>query len=78
MEGALLAVSTAEVVVTLTVATTLFLGWLYTLFVLIVDDISFGAKVAWFFPLVLLIPISVPTYLFLRHRRHAVGRATST
>jgi len=75
MLGALLAVTTAEVVVSLTVATVLFLIWIYALFVLVVDDISVGAKIAWFFPLMLLVPISVPTYLFLRHRRHAVARA---
>ena len=65
----MLAVSTAEVVVSLTVATILFVIWLYSMFVLVLDDISFGAKVLWFLALVLLLPISVPTYLILRHRR---------
>jgi hypothetical protein len=63
------AASVTEIVVSLTVATVLFVIWLYSMFVLVLDDISLGAKVLWFFLLVLLLPISVPTYLYLRHRR---------
>ena len=63
------AATVTEVVVSLTVATVLFVIWLYSMFVLVLDDISFGAKVLWFLALMLLLPISVPTYLFLRHRR---------
>jgi hypothetical protein len=66
-----LAVSTTEVVLSLVVATVLFLIWLYSLFVLVLDDISFAAKVGWFLLLTLLVPISVPTYLYLRHRRRS-------
>lgn len=71
----MLAASTTEVVVSLTVATVLFVIWLYAMFVLVLDDISFGAKVLWFLALVLLLPISVPTYLFLRHRRRRAKEA---
>jgi hypothetical protein len=72
-----LAASTTEIVLTLIVATVLFLVWLYSLFVLVLDDISFGAKVLWFLLLTLLVPISVPTYLFLRHRRRAGRHAAA-
>jgi hypothetical protein len=39
--------------------------------VLVLDDISLGAKVLWFLALLLLLPVAVPTYLYLRHRRRS-------
>jgi hypothetical protein len=77
MLGLVLAASTTEIVVSLLVAFALFVVWLYALFVLVLDDISFGAKVVWFLLLTLLVPISVPTYLYLRHRRHSGRQAAS-
>jgi hypothetical protein len=73
----MLAVSTAEVVVSLTVATILFLFWLASLVLVVLDDISLGGKVGWFILLTVLAPISVPVYLFLRHRRHAQHSLTA-
>jgi len=73
----MVAASTTEIVLSLTVATILFLIWLYSMFVLVLDDISFGAKVLWFLALVLLLPIAVPTYLFLRHRRRRASSAAA-
>jgi hypothetical protein len=67
----LLAASTTEVVVAITVAAILFCIWLYANFVLVLDDISLGAKVLWFLALLLLLPVAVPTYLYLRHRRRS-------
>jgi hypothetical protein len=69
----MLAVSTAEVILSITLAATLFVLWFIGLFLIVVDHISFGAKVLWFFAFLFLAPIAVPAYLILRHRRHADG-----
>jgi hypothetical protein len=74
----LLAVSTAAVIVSITLATILFILWFVGLFLIVVDDISFGAKVLWFFAFLFLAPIAVPAYLILRRRRrHAEGSAAA-
>ena len=49
------------------------LAWVVSLFMLIVDSISIGAKILWFVALTCLAPITIPLYLVLRHRRHSVS-----
>jgi hypothetical protein len=71
------AATVTEVVVSITVASVLFAIWLFSLFVLVLDDISVGAKVGWFILLTVLAPISVPVYLFLRHRRRSQRQAVT-
>ena len=66
-----LGASTTEIVVSLAVAALLFGVWLVANFLLVLDDIPFLSKVLWFLALTLLLPIAVPLYLFLRHRRHS-------
>ncbi len=51
----------------------LFLAWVVSLFLLVVDTISVGAKILWFVVLTCLAPITIPLYLILRHRRHAAA-----
>jgi hypothetical protein len=68
MEGALVASATAAVIGFVAVSI-LFVIWLVTLFLLIVDSISIGAKILWFVVLTILAPIAIPVYLVLRHRR---------
>jgi hypothetical protein len=73
----MLAVSTAEVILSITLATLLFVLWFIGLFLVVVDRISFGAKVLWFFAFLFLAPIAVPGYLILRHRRRSDGAAAA-
>jgi hypothetical protein len=48
------------------------IAWIVSLFMLVADSISFGAKLLWFIALVCLAPIAVPAYLWTRsRRRHA-------
>jgi hypothetical protein len=70
-DGRMLAVSTAEVVVSITLAALLFVIWFISIFLVVLDDISVGGKISWSLALIFLAPISVPAYLFLRHRRHS-------
>ena len=44
--------------------------WLVTLFLIVTDDISVGAKVLWALLTIVLAPFAIPVYLILRHRRH--------
>ena len=64
------AASGVEIALYITLAAVLFAIWVVSLFLLVLDDISVGSKVLWFIVLTVLAPISVPVYLFLRHRRH--------
>jgi hypothetical protein len=73
----LLAVSTGAVIVSITLATILFILWFIGLFLLVVDDISFGAKVLWFLSFLVVAPIGVAAYLITRRRRHAEGPAAA-
>jgi hypothetical protein len=68
MDTALVASATATVIGFVAVSI-LFVVWLVTLFLLIVDSISVGAKILWFVLLTVLAPIAIPVYLVLRHRR---------
>jgi hypothetical protein len=65
--------SGAGVVVLIVVLGLLALAWVVSLFMLIVDQISIGAKILWFVALTCLAPITIPLYLVLRHRRHSVS-----
>lgn len=67
MDVALVA-SGAEVV-GFVVLSILFVLWLISLFLLLVDSISVGAKILWFVFLTCVAPIAIPLYLLLRHRR---------
>jgi membrane protein implicated in regulation of membrane protease activity len=67
----MLAVSTAEVVVSITLAAVMFVVWFIAIFLVVLDDISIGGKIAWSLALIFLAPISIPAYFFLRHRRHS-------
>ena len=49
----------------------LFVAWVISLFLLVLDSISVGAKVVWFVALTVLAPIAIPVYLVLRWRRRA-------
>jgi hypothetical protein len=73
----MLAVSTAEVILSISLATILFVLWFIGIFLIVVDRISFGAKLLWFFGFLFLAPLAVPAYLILRHRRHADGAAAA-
>jgi hypothetical protein len=65
------AATVTEIVVSITVASVLAAVWFISLFLLVLDDIPFVAKVVWFVLLTVLAPISIPVYFFLRHRRHS-------
>ena len=65
--------SGAGVVVSIVVLGLLALAWLVSLYMLLLDSISIGAKIVWFVALTCLAPITIPLYLILRHRRHSAG-----
>jgi hypothetical protein len=70
-----LTAASTGVIVSIVLATVLGLLWLFSLFLLVFDRISAGAKVVWFLALTLLAPVAIPVYLFLRWRRPAAGAA---
>jgi Phospholipase_D-nuclease N-terminal len=45
------------------------LAWIVSLFVLVMDTISVGAKILWFLALTLLAPVGIPAYFLWRHSR---------
>ncbi|HST17450.1 MAG TPA: hypothetical protein VLK36_07255 [Gaiellaceae bacterium] len=49
----------------------LFILWLWSVFLLVTDSISWFAKIIWFVLLVCLAPLAIPVYLILHHRRTA-------
>ena len=49
------------------------IAWLVSLFLLVADTISVGAKIVWFVFLTCLAPFVIPLYLVLRHRRRAAA-----
>ena len=51
------------------VAAVLFVAWLVSLFLLVVDSIGVGAKIIWFLALTLLAQFAIPIYLVTRRRR---------
>jgi hypothetical protein len=62
--------------VSIVVLSILFLVWVWSLFLLLVDDISIGGKLVWFLVLTCLAPVAIPVYLILRHRRHRTPAPT--
>jgi hypothetical protein len=70
-----LTAASTGVIVSIVVVTVLGLLWVLSLFLLVFDRISVGAKVVWFLALTLLAPVAIPVYLFLRWRRPAEGAA---
>jgi len=77
VDALVLGASVLEIVVAFTVAALLCGVWVVANFLLVLDDIPILSKVLWFLALTLLLPIAVPLYLFLRHRRHAATRAAA-
>jgi hypothetical protein len=75
-------VAATRVVLELIVVSLLALAWIVSLFALVLDSISMGAKILWFVALTLLAPIAIPVYLVLRYRRSgeepASGSASPT
>jgi hypothetical protein len=53
----------------LIVVSVLFVAWIVSLFLLVVDSIGVGAKILWFLALTLLAPFGIPIYLVTRRRR---------
>ena len=49
--------------------------WLITLFLIVADNISGGAKALWLLLTIVLAPFAIPVYLVLRHRRRQDGLA---
>jgi hypothetical protein len=46
-------------------------AWIFSLFALVGDSISFLAKVVWFVALTCLAPFAIPVYLVTRHHRRS-------
>ena len=57
------------VVISLLVLGTIFLFWVVSLFLLVGDSISVGAKILWFVALTCLAPFAIPLYFLARARR---------
>lgn len=53
----------------------LFVAWLVTLFLVLVDSISVVAKLLWLVAVTCLAPFAIPVYAVLRHHRHAAVTA---
>lgn len=77
VDALVLGASVLEIVVAFTVAALLCGVWVVANFLLVLDDIPILSKVLWFLALTLLLPIAVPLYLILRHRRHARTRGAA-
>lgn len=58
-------------VLLIVVATLLFLAWVVSLFLLVLDSIPFWQKVVWFLALTILAPVAIPVYLITRRARSA-------
>ena len=59
----------------LIVVSVLFVAWIVSLFLLVVDSIGIGAKILWFLALTVLAPFAIPIYLVTRRRRTQVEPA---
>jgi hypothetical protein len=53
----------------------LFVAWVVTLFLVLVDRISVVAKLLWLVAVTCLAPFAIPVYAVLRHHRHAAATA---
>lgn len=73
--AALLALSGVGIFLLILLLGLLALLWIVSLFVLITDSISVGAKIVWFVALTLLAPIAIPAYFLWRRSRGAAETA---
>jgi hypothetical protein len=55
--------------ISIVVLGSIFLFWIVSLFLLVGDSISFGAKILWFIALTCLAPFAIPLYFLARARR---------
>ena len=75
--AAVLATSTGMTVLLIVIAGVLALAWLVSLFALVLDTISVGAKIVWFLALTLLAPLAIPAYFLWRlSRRRALAESS--
>jgi hypothetical protein len=49
--------------------TILFIAWVVTLALVIMDRMSIGGKIVWLLAVTVLAPIAIPVYLIVRTRR---------
>jgi hypothetical protein len=68
--GSIQLTSGIGVVISIIVLGSLFVLWLFSLFLLITDSISAFAKVIWAILLICIAPLAIPVYLILHHRRY--------
>ena len=73
MTASLEAATAVGAVILFVVLAALCIAWLVSLFLLVADTISVGAKIVWFVFLTCLAPFAIPIYLVLRHRRRAAA-----
>ena len=71
----MLIAASSGLILSIVIVSMLGLLWVISLFLLVVDSISVGAKVVWFLALTLLAPVAIPVYLWLRYRRVRGGEA---
>lgn len=71
----MLIAASSGLILSIVVVSILGLLWVISLFLLVLDSISVGAKVVWFVALTLLAPVAIPVYLWLRYRRLRGGEA---
>jgi hypothetical protein len=50
--------------------------WLVTLFLVVADSMSAGAKTVWLLAVIVLAPFAIPVYFVVRHRRHRAAAFT--
>jgi hypothetical protein len=67
--------ASSGLILSIVVVSVLGVLWVISLFLLVLDSISVGAKVVWFVALTLLAPVAIPVYLWLRYRRLRGGEA---
>jgi hypothetical protein len=69
VDGGLLAASTTEIVLILTVVGIFAVAWLASMILVAIDAMPMGRKIGWFAALTLLAPVAIPYYLYKRIRR---------
>jgi hypothetical protein len=75
--AAVLGASTGTTVVLIVIVSVLALAWLVSLFVLVLDTISVGAKIVWFLALTVLAPVAIPAYFLWRLSRRQAPTGSS-
>lgn len=69
VDAGLLAASTTEIVLILTVVGIFAVAWLASMILVAIDAMPMGRKIGWFAALTLLAPVAIPYYLYKRIRR---------